>query len=314
MRLVILLMVVTVLMLNACSDSTTSPEIDYDKPVAITPTGQGNSENPYIIENLGNLYWLSQNQEHWDKHYIQTTDIDASYTRSWDEGRGWKPIGFYIDKDNDYPFTGSYDGHDYVIDNLFINRPDTDYQGLFGRTEGALLDNIGTTNVDITGRNRVGGIVGNNRSGSKISNSFSTGSVNGYWCVGGVVGGNWTSSVLNSYSSADVVAGSDNVGGLIGYNGEATVSFCYSTGSVSGKSGNIGGMVGMNVNSEITNSYWNNETSGQYTSSGGEKRTTDEMVFPYNNTFTSWDFDSIWVKDITGLNQGYPYLSWEKRQ
>lgn len=314
MKTLMLILAVAALTFFACSDSTTAPEIDFEQPTAITPSGEGSLENPYEIENLGNLYWLSRNKDEWDKYYIQTADIDASYTKNWYDGQGWLRIGYYVDKDNDFPFTGTFDGSNYIIDKLYINRPETDYQGLFGRTEGAVLKNIGTANVNITGRNRVGGIVGNNRSGSTVKNSFSSGSVNGYWCVGGVVGGNWTASVLNSYSSADVIAGSDNVGGLIGYNGEATVSFCYSTGSVSGKSGNIGGMVGMNVGSEITNSYWNNETSGQYTSAGGERRSTEEMVFPYDNTYTSWDFETRWIADDNNLNQGYPYLSWEYRQ
>ena len=67
--------------------------------------GDGSESNPYEIANLNNLYWLSQNSSEWDKHYIQTADIDASSTSTWDGGNGFSPIASY-----DTRFTGSYDG------------------------------------------------------------------------------------------------------------------------------------------------------------------------------------------------------------
>lgn len=307
-------LVLITLALNSCCDNPTESEIDYSEPLSTPPSlGEGTKDDPYRIANLGNLYWISINEEKWGKHFVQTEDIDASHTKTWFDGQGWKAIGYFIDDDNDKPFTGTYNGDDYTIDNLYINRPDSNFQGLFGRTEGALITNIGLNNVNITGRNRVGALVGNNRRGSIVSNSFSSGSVSGYWCVGGLVGGSWDASLMNSYSTGDVTAGSDNVGGLVGWNGDSVISNSYSIGKVVGDSGDIGGLIGVCVNSEVTNSYWDDQTSGQKTSANGERRTTNDMVYPYlENTYVSWCFQEIWSEDDSNVNNGYPYLKWER--
>ena len=115
----------------------------------------------------------------------------------------------------DLSFSGSFDGNRFEIKNLQINRPDTDYQGLFGYTaEGASLANVSLENADVTGRSYTGGLVGANGSNSTIMNCYSTGSVNGSGsAVGGLVGRMYNQSggkseIINSYclsSSLDLV-------------------------------------------------------------------------------------------------------------
>lgn len=55
--------------------------------------------------------------------YILMANIDLSGYSN------WVPIG-----SNTKPFTGQFDGNGFIIKNLTINRPSTDYQGLFGYT------------------------------------------------------------------------------------------------------------------------------------------------------------------------------------
>ena len=44
---------------------------------AVPPAlGDGTEAIPYQIATWQNLYWLSQTQSAWDKHFIQTADID----------------------------------------------------------------------------------------------------------------------------------------------------------------------------------------------------------------------------------------------
>jgi len=82
----------------------------------------------YQIASLENLIWLSENSDHWDKHYIQTAEnIDAETTNLLDGEAGFTPIGT-----NNIKFTGTYDGQGNTISNLFIDRPNTDNVGLFG--------------------------------------------------------------------------------------------------------------------------------------------------------------------------------------
>ena len=48
--------------------------------------GDGTSGSPYEIATLDNLYWLSQNSTEWDKYYIQTANLNATSTNTWDVG------------------------------------------------------------------------------------------------------------------------------------------------------------------------------------------------------------------------------------
>jgi hypothetical protein len=80
----------------------------------ITPPaeGDGSEANPYEIANPNNLYWLTQNDTEWGKHFIQTADIDASETTAWNDGAGFIPIG-----NSSIKFTGSYNGQGFIVDN-----------------------------------------------------------------------------------------------------------------------------------------------------------------------------------------------------
>ena len=46
---------------------------------------------------------------------------------------GWAPIGDNSTDDNAARFTATFEGNDYTLSNLYINRGSTDYVGLFGR-------------------------------------------------------------------------------------------------------------------------------------------------------------------------------------
>ena len=224
-------------------------------------TSDGSSGDPYFITTLDNLYWLSQTSADWDMYFIQTANIDASATSGWNSNGSGGYYGFSPIGNSGSNFTGEYNGADYTIDALYINRTSTNYIGLFGLTNGANIINIGVTNVNITGAQGVGGLVGRNQAGSStVSNSYSTGSVSGGDSVGGLVGDNLntaaTLAVSNSYSTVSVTGGA-NVGGLVGYiqGSSSTVSNSYSTGSVTGSAVPVGGLVGRNYYSEVVNSY-----------------------------------------------------------
>jgi len=145
--------------------------------------GDGSSGNPYQISTLEHLSWITENDDKWDSTYIQTANIDAFSTSGWDSDSVFSPIG-----NNSTKFTGSYDGDGYTINGLTIDRESTNYIGLFGYTNGATIQDLGVTNVNIKGKHYVGALVGRNE-GSTISNCYSTGSVTGTGShVGGLAG------------------------------------------------------------------------------------------------------------------------------
>lgn len=189
-----------------------------------------------------------------DKQYIQVADIDLSeYSEE-----GWTPIGTLPASAT---FTGIYDGGNYVITGLEVKGEDRSHQGLFGRTDGATIYNVGLEDIRVTGSTQVGGLVGEAWN-SIIENSYVTGSVTGSVDrVGGLVGYARSSTIDNSYATGSV-DGSGNVGGLVGMaNNGTTIKNSYSAGSVKG--GNrAGGLVGEAGSGVISNSYATGEVTG----------------------------------------------------
>jgi len=183
--------------------------------------------------------------------YILMNDLDST-TAGYEElasptangGKGWEPIGFL---GGTASFTGTFDGQEHEIRDLFVHRPDQLRIGLFGMiASGAVVKNLGVVNVAVTGDYPVGGLAGFNR--ATISNSYSTGSVTGNEEVGGLVGDNSLGTLRNCYSIARVT-GEDIVGGLVGFSGGA-VSNSYSSGNVTGHS-SVGGLVGFLFDPEV---------------------------------------------------------------
>jgi hypothetical protein len=115
----------------------------------------GTAENPYMITTVEQLQEMENNLT---AYYALGNDIDASDTLNWNGGAGFEPIGT-----NENRFTGSLDGRGYEIYDLYINRVDTGYVGLFGYVgSGGVVENVGLENEDLSGDNHVGGLVGYN--------------------------------------------------------------------------------------------------------------------------------------------------------
>lgn len=159
-------------------------ELDFaTTPIeTIQPSGSGTPDDPFEIANLNNLMWLVVNAQEWDKNYIQTDNIDASITPLWYDYAGWLPIGT-----SQPGFSGTYNGQGYKISNLFINR-NADNIGLFSFNSGT-INNLGIKDINVTGKNNVGGLVGQN-----------------------------TGTLSNCYSTGEIIATENNAGGLVGNN------------------------------------------------------------------------------------------------
>ncbi len=86
-------------------------------------------------------------------NYALSQNIDASITKTWNDGKGFIPI-----KGSDHtPFSGSLYGNNYTIENLYINRPEEDMVGLFGSVTGyneyfSKIKHLNLNNVFIRGK------------------------------------------------------------------------------------------------------------------------------------------------------------------
>jgi hypothetical protein len=233
--------------------------------------GDGSSGNPYQISSLNNLYWIAASDgevpspsqiTRWAAYYLQTANIDASATSTWNSNGsggyyGWSPIGNSTTK-----FSGSYNGGSYKINGLYINRPTTLYIGLFGYTNGASISYVGLEGGSVIGQDNVGALVGENNGSTSISYCYNTGTVSGGYFIGGLVGHNYNGTITGSINIGTIgngiitSSGSYYVGGLVGHNNIGNVNNSYSTGAVSGYYG-IGGLVGYNNTDggTVTNCY-----------------------------------------------------------
>lgn len=296
--------------------------------------GSGTEEDPFQIASIEQLQKIGES-EYRSRHFIQIADIDASDTKNWNDGKGFKPVSF----------RGSYDGNGYVISNLYINRKEEDSIGLFRTLSGdhsagrsGIINRIGLENVDITGRNDVGGLAGS-KGIARVTSSYVTGHVTGQNRVGGLFGHggggcgdgfpfpNPSPHILSSYAHVEV-SGRQMVGGIAG---EAMLTSptgdfyrcghiheTYASGSVSGDD-MVGGWIGLmeDVGTHSAN-YWSKshneglEAIGYYfwpwAVPDVEGLTTDQMTGQNAWIFMhKLDFENTWQ-----LTEGYPVLRWQE--
>ncbi|MFO8110420.1 MAG: hypothetical protein R6U17_07890 [Thermoplasmata archaeon] len=213
-------------------------------------------------------------------NYVLMNDLDE-YSPGYSElagpsanaGAGWDPLGEYVDGTNDIHFTGSFDGQGYRIKDLYINRPEAQVVGLFEITgEGAEIRNLGLIDVDITGADGAGALVGVSREDTWIETCYvEGGSVQGVssedFSVGGLIAQN--SGMIKDCYTYVTVTGENllHIGGLVGLH-IGFLKNSYAAGVVTG-GGNIGGLVGTNgpiadfpSRGHVINSFSDSETTG----------------------------------------------------
>lgn len=308
----------------------TTPYITSNKPDSINGYdystfvigGSGTEADPYQIGSLANMYWLTQNNLEWDKHYKQMEDIDFSESTVWNDGAGFSPIGNATTR-----FTGSFNGNGYSISNLTVKNDTSGYIGFFGNARNAQFSNISINNADIlgggsyvgvllgfgnivtannievdgtvSGNNQAGGLAGTIWTGtiSRIKSSVDvTSTVSGQ--VGGIIGAASSVQLSESFSTGIITGASNYTGGLIGYTSQyTTVEKSFTSGSVNG-TGLVGGLVGGNTyNSSISNSYSIAKVTGN---------SNTGAITGYNNT-NSTVSGTYWNPERSGLTVGIDY-------
>jgi filamentous hemagglutinin family protein len=224
--------------------------------------GDGSTGNPYQLVGPFDLQGIgSPSGELLNSSFILENDVDASSTATWNGGAGFVPIGGNLENNSTPAFTGTFDGNGHTINGLTVNAPSGVFVGLFGSVIGGTVENVGVTNVNITGDGDVGGLVGYNLGGT-LTHDYTTGSVtlssgSVYNDAGGLAGDNesnsTTGTINNDFSTASVTTVEGfNVGGLVGIN-DALVENSYSKGALVGGAGvnGIGGLVGNNYNNGV---------------------------------------------------------------
>gem|GEM_PF-3144100 len=236
--------------------------------VSVIGQGNGLQGNPYIIRTPVELDAIRHNPS---AHYKLGNDVNlTAYLALGGEGHtkwglnGWMPFGGdYQGATSDELFSGSFDGADYRIIGLWINRPQGFRVSLFGSCRnGTVIKNLGieiaNANGGVNGYSGVGGVAGSFQ-GDSITNCYVTGNVSGNIGnnVGGIAGSLSGGSITNCYTTGTITGGGsigNGVGGVVGYIYDGSIANCYATGAVIGYS-DVGGVVGNLYSSSMTNCY-----------------------------------------------------------
>ncbi len=269
--------------------------------------GSGTKEDPFLVTSFKQLdkirYFL-------DAYFLQTTNLNFNkYKRS----QCWQPIG-----NEQKQFTGSFDGNGHKIFNLYIDRSEQMYVGLFGFlapeaevsnvilreavVEGDMFVGVlaGWNNGsiyrchargEITAFRNAGLLAGNNR--GDIEESFTEGEIYAVRNSGGFVGWNH-GQIKNCYSNIKVV-GNKEAGGFAGSN-YGDIRCCYAVGEVRGDK-RSGGFVGWNLG----NSLYSFAVVDAAHHRLARRKEADQVQF------SDWDFTSIWRKR---KKTGLPVLQW----
>lgn len=255
---------------------------------------------PHPICSCGDL----QNMEtHLDWNYILRNDIDCANTITWNDGKGFIPVG----GKSGNAFKGNFYGKGYVIKDLYVDRSDgTPRAGLFGEIQAGNIKDLGLENINISGVAYVGGIVGISQLNTNITDVYVTGNIKGDYYAGGISGLVRSSNVQNGY----VILNTElNQNQMVGYvSGYADGMLLQNVFSIHGplggylKNGNINNSWYGNVSEPYSNVCVTQLTSGEIDCTPVNY---DIRYFwgKTNEPINSWR-DSIWEK--TGL--AYPTL------
>ena len=247
--------------------------------------GSGTEEDPYLIESIEDLVALSNSVNEGNRYsnkYIKLvktldfksplsydnpkTKVSEKTTRiikedangeeiltflTKEDGTGFNPIG-----SSSGLFSGNFDGNGKEIKNIYINRPNEDYVGLFGRITSGQVSNIGVEGT-IIGEMKTGGICGYAKNLS-IEHCYMRGKINSNGTdIGGIAGDITDSSIKHCFNLSEVTYQKSRGGGIVGSTyGNSTIENCYNVGSIRGYGAN-GGIIGTNSSSSSVENCYN---------------------------------------------------------
>ena len=272
------------------------------------------------ICNAAGLEYLDGNQS---SYLADTIILEANMNLG--GSYGWTPLG----TSSSSAFTGTFNGNGYLVSGYTITATGNNGTGFigylgsggvvknlgvagtvtggsYGAVGGVVGANFGTVEIsynsgNVTGSgNDVGGVIGDNGSGGKVTTSYNTGKVSGNAYVGGVVGDNSSGTVETSSNMGSVTGSGNDVGGVVGDNSSGTVETSYNTRSVSGGS-YVGGVVGDN-SGMVEISYNTGSVTGSGNEVGGVVGINYETVKTSYNTGKVIGSSS--VGGIIGCNDG----------
>lgn len=213
--------------------------------------GEGESK-VYLINNERDLErlaaYVNSGHDATGKTFKQNANITLTAAHT--------SIGGYFEGNSRY-FKGTYDGNNKKISELTVTAPYSNYQGLFGNTQKAVIKNVTLANCNITGKQCTGGIVGYASASTAIENCHVRGNIlataSNASDHGGIVGSATATSITNctvtGTGTISTSVSNDNYGGIVGAaNYDVVITSCENAAKISGDGQKHGGIVGRDNN------------------------------------------------------------------
>jgi hypothetical protein len=210
---------------------------------------------PSASEGNNTRLW-NENTSEWVDAVVGGTLIDDPYTGVVNNGYyGFDPIG-RVDSDSmGSGFTGTLDGQNYTISDLWIFRKEQANSGLIGYATDAIIKNIILSDARIVGQSNTGAFLGYGSGVSLENLTNDTGMVRAYlaYSGGGIAGQLENTSTGSELTvTGGTVHGSGNViGGLVGRLTASTITDAISSADVDGGE-YVGGAFGFVIDSQIS--------------------------------------------------------------
>src|SRR5574344_1977242 len=258
----------------------------------VTITGEGTSTSPSHIFTAGQLRQASEPMNSGTSSYLSARsilesdiDLNPGITIAQDgkctdsSGAAASPCEWTAVGTMSARFTGEFDGNGHTVRGVYIDKPGSYDQGLFGYIYNSEIKDLtvkesfirGDRNVGVVCGLNVGGTITNcTGSGTVTSTEDSAGGVCGYnigtitYCTGsgtvtstgnrsgGVCGLNDGGTITNCTGSGTVTSTGNDAGGVCGYNNGRSTTNCPGSGTVTSTGNDAGGVCGYNNSGTIT--------------------------------------------------------------
>ena len=207
--------------------------------------GEGTQFNPYVIFDAATLSELMEYHNNYSGegqvYFKLQKDIDLSESN-------WTPLGT-----SDNPFTGVLLGNGKTISGLTFSGTTTGAYGLFGYTDGAVIEDltVSSVNISLSSAQDAGAVVGyaNNTTFTNVSVEQATISSQGN--AGVIVGQANGADVSDVYVSGNHISSSSNGGGIVGYAVQTNISASTATNTTVNATTNAGAFAGLAENSVV---------------------------------------------------------------
>lgn len=202
--------------------------------------------------------------------YNDKTDVVISLQADLDlSGVDWTPIGYPVEDDDDFHFSGTFLGNGHTVSNIDFTESYENgvVSGFFGDIEGGEVSGLNVTGtVDVKNADNyvyfgsIAGVAGD----SLVSNCVSDIDIknNGKYVYGtvGMVGYAMGSTVEYCENKGNIEItgdmGSLYIGGVAGYVSDSTVQYCANMGDITASGAHVGGVAGELYNaSKMNNCY-----------------------------------------------------------